>query len=194
MMDRFKGTKGTVIIIILVCLVLSYYYYLSNKTVTSKPEEEIKASPVHEIMLKNYSNSYPPTPKEVVKEFLQISKVLHNEELSDEEIALVGMKVTELYDEELVNNKSEDEYITDLKSEIATFRSNEYVITNYFASSSTDVVYGTVKGYQCAKLYGTFSIRAGGKAQVLQDVFLLRKDADGHWKIYGWQPVEASDE
>ena len=194
MMDRFKGTKGTVIIIILVCLVLSYYYYLSNKTVTSKPEEEIKASPVQEIMLKNYSNSYPPTPKEVVKEFLQISKVLHNEELSDEEIALVGMKVTELYDEELVNNKSEDEYITDLKSEIATFRSNEYVITNYFASSSTDVVYGTVKGYQCAKLYGTFSIRAGGKAQVLQDVFLLRKDADGHWKIYGWQPVEASDE
>lgn len=194
MMDRFKGTKGTVIIIILVCLVLSYYYYLSNKTVTSKPEEEIKASPVQEILLKNYSNSYPPTPKEVVKEFLQISKVLHNEELSDEEIALVGMKVTELYDEELVNNKSEDEYITDLKSEIATFRSNEYVITNYFASSSTDVVYGTVKGYQCAKLYGTFSIRAGGKAQVLQDVFLLRKDADGHWKIYGWQPVEASDE
>lgn len=194
MMDRFKGTKGTVIIIILVCLVLSYYYYLSNKTVTSKPEEEIKASPVQEIMLKNYSNSYPPTPKEVVKEFLQISKVLHNEELSDEEIALVGMKVTELYDEELVNNKTQEEYITDLKSEIATFRSNEYVITNYFASSSTDVVYGTVKGYQCAKLYGTFSIRAGGKAQVLQDVFLLRKDADGHWKIYGWQPVEASDE
>ena len=194
MMDRFKGTKGTVIIIILVCLVLSYYYYLSNKTVTSKPEEEIKASPVQEIMLKNYSNSYPPTPKEVVKEFLQISKVLHNEELSDEEIALVGMKVTELYDEELVNNKTQEEYITDLKSEIATFRSNEYVITNYFASSSTDVVYGTVKGYQCAKLYGTFSIRVGGKAQVLQDVFLLRKDADGHWKIYGWQPVEASDE
>ena len=131
MMDRFKGTKGTVIIIILVCLVLSYYYYLSNKTITSKPEEEIKASPVQEILLKNYSNAYPPTPKEVVKEFLQISKVLHNEELTDEEIALVGMKVTELYDEELVNNKSEDEYITDLKSEIATFRSNEYVITNY---------------------------------------------------------------
>ena len=194
MMDRFKGTKGTVIIIILVCLVLSYYYYLSNKTITSKPEEEIKASPVQEILLKNYSNAYPPTPKEVVKEFLQISKVLHNEELTDEEIALVGMKVTDLYDEELVNNKTQEEYITDLKSEIATFRSNEYVITNYFASSSTDVVYGTVKGYQCAKLYGTFSIRAGGKAQVLQDVFLLRKDADGHWKIYGWQPVEASDE
>ena len=107
---------------------------------------------------------------------------------------MVYLGLSELYDEELVGNKSQDDYITDLKSEIATFRSNEYVITNYFASSSTDVVYGTVNGYQCAKLYGTFSVRASGKAQILQDVFLLRKDADGHWKIYGWQPVEASDE
>ena len=192
--NRFKGTKGTVLILILVCLVVSYYYYLSNKTVSSKPEEEIKVSSVQEIMLKNYDTGYPPTPKEVVKEFLQISKVLHNENLTDEEIGAVAIKIAELYDEELVGNKSQDDYITDLKSEIATFRSNEYVITNYFASSSTDVVYGTVNGYQCAKLYGTFSVRASGKAQILQDVFLLRKDADGHWKIYGWQPVEASDE
>lgn len=196
MKNRFKGTKGTIIIIILVCLVVSYYYYLSNKTGDSKNEEDLKPSSVKEILLKNYDVTYPPTPKEVVKEFLYISKVLHNEDLTDDEIEAVALKVLALYDDELVANKSESAYITDLKSEIATFKSNEYVITNYFASQSTEVVYGKVNGYECAKLYGTFSIRSGGQSKTLTEVFVLRKDAAGHWKIYGWQPVEddSSDE
>ena len=120
--------------------------------------------------------------------------MLHNEDLSDEEINGIAMKVRELYDDEFVANKSDDEYLKDLKSEIATFRDNDYAITNYYTSSSTDVVYDTVDGYKFAKLYGTFSIRTGKESQLLQEVFLLRKDAAGHWKIYGWQPVEASDE
>ena len=114
--------------------------------------------------------------------------------MSDDEIEKVAIKIRELYDDEFIANKSQDEYIKDLKSEIATFRDNDYAITNYYTSASTDVVYDTVDGYDFAKLYGTFSIRAGGKAQLLQEVFLLRKDNDGHWKIYGWQPVESSDE
>ncbi|MBO4844790.1 MAG: hypothetical protein J5525_00535 [Lachnospiraceae bacterium] len=194
MKNRFKGTKGTIILIVLVFLVISYYYYLSNKTNPDKNEEAIKVSSAQEIILKNYTINYPPTPKEVVKEFLQISKVLHNENLSDEEINGIAMKVRELYDDEFIANKSDDEYLKDLKSEIATFRDNDYAITNYYTSSSTDVVYDTVDGYKFAKLYGTFSIRTGKESQLLQEVFLLRKDAAGHWKIYGWQPVEASDE
>ncbi|MBP5415110.1 MAG: hypothetical protein ILN61_07725 [Lachnospiraceae bacterium] len=194
MKNRFKGTKGTIILIVLVFLVVSYYYYLSNKTNPDKSEEDIKISSAQEIMLANYKINYPPTPKEVVKEFLYISKVLHNEKLSDDEIEKVAIKIRELYDDEFIANKSQDEYIKDLTSEIATFRDNDYAITNYYTSASTDVVYDTVDGYDFAKLYGTFSIRAGGKAQLLQEVFLLRKDNDGHWKIYGWQPVESSDE
>ena len=194
MKNRFKGTKGTPIIIVLVFLVISYYYYLSNKTAAAKNEEDIKVSSAQEILLKNYTINYPPTPKEVVKEFLQISKILHNEKLSDEDIVLVAHKIRELYDSEFIAAKSDEEYIKDLKSEIATFRDNDYAITNYYTSASTDVVYDTVDGYKFAKLYGTFSIRAGGKTQLLQEVFLLRKDDDGHWKIYGWQPVETSDE
>lgn len=194
MKNRFKGTKGTIIIIVLVFLVISYYYYLSNKTSDDKKEEDLKISAAQEILLTNYTINYPPTPKEVVKEFLQISKVLHNEDLSDDEIYDIAMKIKSLYDDEFVAGKSDDDYIKDLKSEIATFRDNDYVITNYYTSPSTDVVYDTVDGYSFAKLYGTFSIRAGGKAKLLQEVFLLRKDTDGRWKIYGWQPVEASDE
>jgi len=193
MQNRFKGTKGALILIILVVLVVSYYYHLSNSTSSDKKGEEIKISAAADIMMKNYSASYPPTPKEVVKEYLQISKVLHNEELTDEEITAVGLKIQELYDDEFIANKSQDDYLRDLKSEIAAFRNNNYVITNYYTSASTEVVYGVVDGYEFAKLYASYSIRVGGKSQILQEIFLLRKDNNGRWKIYGWQPIEEDE-
>lgn len=193
MQNRFKGTKGALILIILVVLVVSYYYHLSNSTSSDKKNDEIKISAASDILMKNYSVNYPPTPKEVVKEYLQISKVLHNDELSDEEITAVGLKIQELYDDEFIANKSQEDYIRDLKSEVAAFRNNNYVITNYYTSASTEVVYGVVDGFEFAKLYASYSIRVGGKSQILQEIFLLRKDSNGRWKIYGWQPVEEDE-
>lgn len=194
MKNRFKGTKGAIILIILVALVVSYYYHLSNNSSYVKKEESLKVSSVDEILLKKYDVSYPPTPKEVVKEYLQITKTLHNDDLTDEQINKVALKVQELYDDEFVANKSLDNYLKDLKSEIANFKNNKYVITNYFTSPSTEVVYGKVDGYEFAKLYASYSIRVSGKAQVLEETFLLRKDDAGRWKIYGWQPVEEETE
>lgn len=193
MQNRFKGTKGALILIILVVLVVSYYYHLSNSTSSDKKNDEIKISAASDILMKNYSVNYPPTPKEVVKEYLQISKVLHNDELSDEEITAVGLKIQELYDDEFIANKSQEDYLKDLKSEVAAFRNNNYVITNYYTSASTEVVYGVVDGFEFAKLYASYSIRVGGKSQILQEIFLLRKDSNGRWKIYGWQPVEEDE-
>ena len=193
MQNRFKGTKGALILIILVVLVVSYYYHLSNSTSSDKKNDEIKISAASDILMKNYTVNYPPTPKEVVKEYLQISKVLHNDELSDEEITAVGLKIQELYDDEFIANKSQEDYIRDLKSEVAAFRNNNYVITNYYTSASTEVVYGVVDGFEFAKLYASYSIRVGGKSQILQEIFLLRKDSNGRWKIYGWQPVEEDE-
>ena len=115
MMDRFKGTKGTVIIIILVCLVLSYYYYLSNKTVTSKPEEEIKASPVQEILLKNYSNAYPPTPKEVLKYYSEITRCFYSEKYTEDELVELALKSRELFDDELYATQTDEQYLIALQ-------------------------------------------------------------------------------
>lgn len=189
MLKRFNGTKGTILILVLICLVMSYYYHLSNKTNTNKNEEDIKVSSAQSILLTNYDVNYPPTPKEVLKEYLQITKVLHNDPLTDDEINALAKHIQKLYDDEFLANKSEENYLIDLKSEVATFRENGYAITNYYTSSSTDVVYDVIDGRECAKMYVTYSIRTTGKAGSLQQVFILRKDEAGHWKIYGWQPV-----
>lgn len=186
-----KGPKGPIIIVIFVLLVLSYYYYLSNRTADAKVEEEISITAAQEVLLKDYAHSYPPTPKEVLKDYLEITKVLHNENLTDDQIEQLGEKIKNLYDEEFIANKSQENYLMDLKSEIATFRTNNYSITNYYTSSSTDVEYYKMDSYDFAKLYGTYSIRTESGLKTSQNAFLLRKDGDGHWKIYGWMPVES---
>lgn len=188
--SNFKGVKGIIIIIVLALLVVGYFYYLSNRTTKDTSEEDIKISAATELLLINFEYDYPPTPKEVVKSYLQFTKVLHNENLSDEEVEKLGIKLQDLFDEELINNKSKEDYITDLKSELITFKDNKYSIVNMYASASTDVYYFEMDGYECARLYGTFNIRTSSGTKVLKDVFILRKDQDGHWKIYGFEPVQ----
>jgi hypothetical protein len=188
-----KGVKGFIIILILVLLVIGYYYYLSNRSYRDRKEAEVVVTPAQSLLLLNFDINYPPTPKEVVKQYMEFSKVLHNENLSDEEVEAVGLKLLEILDDDLVANKTKEDYIKDLKSEIKTFRDNDYSIVNMYTSQSTDVDFFTVEGRECASLYGTFSIRTSSGTQLLQDIFILRKDSDGHWKIYGWQPQSDDD-
>lgn len=193
-MKDFKGVKGFIIILILILLVVGYFYYLSNRKTADGVEEDVVTSAATEVLLLNFDNNYPPTPKEVVKQYLEITKVLHNEDMSDDEIRAVALKLEELFDTELANNKSDEDYIMDLKSELKTFKDNNYSIVNMYTSASTDVDYYNVDGYEVARLYGTFNIRTGQGTQVLREVFILRKDLDGHWKIYGFQPVSDEEE
>lgn len=188
-MKSKNGIKNIIVVLVLVALVVGYFFYLSNRNKNRPHEEDIKISPAQEIILTNYDIEYPPTPKEVVKEYMEITKVLHNTDLEEEELTKVALKLQELFDTELVQNKSEEDYLKDLKSELATFRNNDYSIVNYYTSSSTDVEEYTMDGFKLAKLYGTYDIRTSAGTQALRDVFVLRKDDRGRWKIYGWQPV-----
>lgn len=188
-MNRFKGTKGLIIALILVLMAVGYFYYLSNRRHKAATEADVKITAAQEILMTNYAVNYPPTPKEVVKEYLDITKVLHNEELTDEDVEAVAIKLQELFDEDLIANKSKEDYLKDLKSELVTFANNDYSIVNHYTSSSTEVEYFNMENHECASLYGTYNIRTSSGTQVLTDIFILRKDEGGRWKIYGWQPV-----
>lgn len=89
----------------------------------------------------------------------------------------------------MVANKEQSEYFQDLKDEIATFHTNKWTISTYWTSSSTDVERFTEAGYEFARLYCTFTIRQNGGSGSSNEVFLLRRDENEHWKIYGWQLV-----
>lgn len=193
-MKRFRGTKGIIILVMMMVLVIGYFYHLSNRTVSSDNKTATvnteKISPVATVLLRNLDINYPATPKEVVKYYAELTKVLYNEEYTDEEFQALAVKIQQLYDPELVANKEQSEYLQDLKDEIEDFHTNKWTISTYWTSSSTDVERFTEDGYEFARLYCTFTIRQSGGSGSSNEVFLLRKDENEHWKIYGWKQVQ----
>lgn len=184
------GVKGLIIGIILICLVLGYYYYLSNRKAEDRQEEDVEITEVQEVLLRNLDTNYPPTPREVVNYYAQIAKCLYNETYTEEEFQEMALKIQMLYDEELVANKTQEQYLNDLKWDIAQFKEKEIVISSYTPSSSTDVEEYKKDGFSWAKLYCTFNLRQGTQLFSTQEILLLRKDEQGHWKIYGWKLAE----
>lgn len=188
-----NGTKIMIIGIILLCLILGYYYYLSNKNETASEETPEVMTEVQEALLYNFERSYPPTPKEVVKLFGQITQCFYNEEYTEEEFVALAMQIQNLYDDELIANKTENQYIEDLRWDVNLMKEQEIVISSYATSSSTDVEYFSQDGYDWARLYCSFTMRKGTQLGASNQVFVLRKDEDGHWKIYGWKVVEEEE-
>lgn len=187
-MKKAQGVKGFIIAIVLILLVVGYYYYLSHREVDKT--EEVTVSEAQELLLRDLERNYPPTPKEVVKYFFDITKCLYNEELSEENVEALALRIQELCDDELVLHNPDDEYFNDLKSEVSAFRESNSRILNYSTSSSMDVIYFEEDEGSFARLYGTYYLQVQKSLKSLEEVFVLRKDANGHWKIYGWQPVE----
>ena len=153
-------------------------------------EEEVTISEAQDLLLRDLDRNYPPSPKEVLKYFFEITTCLYNEKLSEEDVNALALKVQELFDDELIANNPQEEYLTELKSEIASFQTSNSQILNYSTSSSVDVDYFEEDGCSFARIYGTYYLQVQKNLKSLEEVFLLRKDEEGHWKLYGWQPIE----
>lgn len=191
-MKASKTIKIVIIALILASLVLGYYFYLGKKTGEQQTDTQVEITVVQSVLMKDLERSYPPTPKEVLKYYCQITQCFYNEEYSDEELLQLASKIQELYDEELVANKTQEEYLSDLKTEIIQMKQNQYTITGYEISASTDVERFVQNGRSCARLYCTFSLKQAGSTGTMTSMeqFVLREDEDGHWKILGWELAE----
>ena len=188
-MKKGRGIKTLIIAVVLLCLVLGYYYYLSNKK-SRDAESNVKLTATQEVLLRNLDNNYPPTPREVVKCFGEIAQCVYGGAYTEEEFQQLAAQAKKLYDEELLANNPEKQYIENLKWDVDDFKNQEIVISSFSPSSSADVEQFTQDGYNWAQLRCVFSLRKGTQLASVEEIFLLRKDETGHWKIYGWTLAE----
>lgn len=184
-MKKSGGIKIIIIGVILAALVIGYYYYISNKG-EEAVEEDVASTFVQTVLMRDLEKDYPPSPKEVVKYFSEISQCFYNEKYTDDELIALAGKIQGIYDDELIANKTQEQYIEDLKNDIAEMKANDQSISSYQVSASTDVEFFTENSDSCARLYCTYNIRQ--KTSILQNrvVFILRQDENKHWKILGW--------
>lgn len=192
-MNRFKGAKGMIIFAVLLVLMVGYYYYLSNRPVPESEEivpQSEKLSASQEALLRNLDTNYPATPREVVKYFSEITQCFYNEEHTEEELDALGMKIRELYDDELIANQTQENYLASLRYDVEEYKQKKRTISSYAPSSSVDVVTFKQDGHDWARLFCIYGIKQGDLLYNSNTVFVLRKDENDHYKIYGWQLVK----
>lgn len=177
-------TKVTVILICLVVGVVAYYAYVSGRN--REMREEAALTVVEGVLSRDLQKDYPPTPKEVIKYYNEILKCFYNEECGEEEITNLGGKARELYDEELLKNNEEEEYLIRLRADIDSYREKKKRIASTSVASSTNVDYFEEDGYSFARIYCSYNMTENGTGSALQQVYLLRRDEAKRWKIYGW--------
>lgn len=172
----------------MVALIVGYYFYVSNRSNAASGEEVTTGiSEAQKLLSRSMATDYPPTPKEVVKYYADITVALYNSEYTEEEFVGLADRMRDIFDDELKAANPREYYIQNLKNEIASYKEKGSTISSYATSSSTDVDYGRVDGYDFAKLRATFTIKNGSQVGLTKEIFLLRKDEDGHYKIYGWK-------
>lgn len=175
--------------VILVAVVAGFAFSLNHRKEAA--EANTQPTAVQKVLMRDLERNYPPTPKEVVKYYADITQCFYNEEYTDAELMQLAQKIQEIYDDELVANKSQEDYLDDLRNEIVGMKKDNCTIPSYVLSASTDVEDFVENGYECSRLYCTFNVKQGTNGTVpSMEEFVLRKDEDGHWKIYGWELVQ----
>lgn len=177
--------------IVLVLLIVGYYFYLSNRKPANGKEEEIDGiTAVQQALLQDFDNNYPPSPREVLKAYGDIIVCFYSEEYTDEELTELALQIQNLYDQDLIDNDTPDQYQQNLRWDIKEMKEKNLRVTSYSVASATDVDYFEQDGDSWARLNCNFTVRSGKQAELSKEVFLLRKDEAGHWKIYGWKELD----
>lgn len=189
-MKRFTGVKGTLILVVLVFAMVGYYGYLSNKA-SRKAEEDTTLTKVQSVLLRDLELNYPPTPKEVIKYYGDITLCLYDGACKESDIDKLAAKAMQLYDDELVDNNPWTDYLLKLQAEVADYKEKEITVTSYVPAGSTSVDTFTQDNYDWARVYCTFYFKEGKQgSRAVNEIFLLRRDERGRWKIYGWDLAE----
>ena len=95
-----------------------------------------------------------------------------------------------MYDADLLTNNQIDSYMERLKKEIQEYKDNKRTITGASVAASTNVDTFKEDGYEFARLYCGYNVVDGSGTKQVREVFLLRRDSDRRWKIYGWEDAD----
>lgn len=182
--------KTYVILIAVLCIALIVGGYVFWMKQNEKPLEDVELTTVQKLITKDLEKSYPATPREVVKIYNEIISCFYNEKYTEDELEALGDQARFLMDIELLANNPRDVYFKNLKAEIADYKQDERIIISYNLDSSNDVQFVTVDGRECAYVKTSYFIKDKTGHSRTYQMYVVRKDDDGNWKILVFYQVE----
>lgn len=190
-----KSVVRIVVAVVLIGVIVGGYY-LFTKQKRASVEDNIELTEVQEVITKNIDSNYPATPREVVKFYNRIISCFYNESYTEDEFYDLGDQARKLLDEELLGNNPRDEYFAALKADVQDYHERSKTIVNSNVCDSNDVKFQTVDGDECAYVTASYFISENKSYSRTYQMYVLRKDEDGNWKILVFYQIEgdSSDE
>ena len=182
--------KTYTIVIAVLCIVLIVGGYVFWTKQNEKPTADMELTTVQKMITKDLEKNYPATPREVVKVYNEIITCFYNEEYTEDELIALGEQARALMDAELLANNPKDEYFKDLKAEIVDYKQDERIIISYNLCSSNEVQFVTVDERECAYVQTSYFIKDKTGHSRTYQMYVVRKDDDGNWKILVFYQVE----
>lgn len=179
--------KSIVLAILLILVVAGFYMVASNKPSVKKDDEYTI------LKEKNLAESYPETPREVVKLYGRYAKCIYKKGLSDKQVETMVNQMRNLFATELLNENALEAQLQDLDYEMKTFHKDGKSLINYEVPSDS-LTTAKVDGIETASVVLSLSIKKDKSYTRTNELFLLRQDYQGNWKIVGWQPVKDKTE
>lgn len=174
-----NGKKIVPLIILFAIIVIFYMSTSDDSRVKNDNEYTI-------LKEKDLVNSYPETPREVVKLYGRLVKCIYKKNVSDEKVETLVIQMRNLFDQELLDKNSLEEQLQDLEYEKKSIHNKGEKIINYEVEPES-LVTGKVHGRESATVVLSFSIKKGKNYSRTDELFLLRQDSKDKWKIVGWQ-------
>lgn len=184
-----KSTVWVTIVLILIVVGLVGTYALLVSMSKAGADDAVM-TPVQKVLNRDLSKDYPSTVKEVVKYYTEIEKCFLNEECTEEELEQLGMQARGLYDDELLRNNEVGSNLVRLKTEMKTLRGQGLRYAAISVAGSSSAYPFSQDGYDFARMYCEYTKSKNGQYWTEGRVFLLRRDEQRRWKIYGWEAAE----
>lgn len=146
-----------------------------------------KLSEVEEMLEMDFDKDYPETPRALAQLHGDMTRLLYSG-VEDDEIKGLAVKVRDLYDDEFLDSSSEEQYLTNLYTDIALWNQADRRISYNLVVNEEDEEAYELDGKEYATAFISFTIIEKGQTSELRR-YIMRKDIDDKWKILGWEYI-----
>jgi len=185
--SKKRTAKTIIFMLIFSIIVITLYFIIKTRTAPFVTKSVTSMTEVEKLLTKDIPNSYPSSPREVLKLYSRMSKILYNGGLKEEQIDKLADQMRYLYDEELLLNKSYEDYLIDLKVEVSNYKKANRIIMDYVIEASSSVLVWDNEEKNYASIVAAYTLKENSDYSKIFEEFTLRKDKEGKWKILGWK-------